>query len=289
MAVGHCPGLGCHAPNGAITNLFKKTSSTNHHAVLPNRHAVSPNGAIYTPNGQVFRFWSAKPKLRIYAAAWHFKSKIRKCERAKYIFDGILHLSYHFSSMNIDNRSPILPATLQWQQDCPKSTQFDDIYYVPGQGLHFISVENYPLALPDLCRALSAWPELERCSQALLAGYPPLQAGWHRRSWDNGRIVLDVWFGQALEGLYHWPCAWVDAWYLDGFAPARNPELWQTSLFQACAACSCPGVTTLSTFTAAGDVRRGLQGAGFAMRKQAGFGTKREMLYGHYDPISLTV
>jgi len=65
MAVGGCPGLVCHAPNGAINNLFKQTSSPNRHAILPNHHAVSPSGALYTPNGQVFRFWSTKPKLRI--------------------------------------------------------------------------------------------------------------------------------------------------------------------------------------------------------------------------------
>ncbi|HSI28976.1 MAG: FAD-dependent 5-carboxymethylaminomethyl-2-thiouridine(34) oxidoreductase MnmC, partial [Methylophilus sp.] len=73
-----------------------------------------------------------------------------------------------------------------------------------------------------------------------------------------------------------------DAWFLDGFAPSKNPEMWQSPLFDCMARCSRPG-TTFSTFTSAGFVRRGLQGAGFHVKKKTGYGAKREMLSGEWQ------
>ena len=86
---------------------------------------------------------------------------------------------------------------------------------------------------------------------------------------------------QQLESLSGKFQAKIDAWYLDGFAPAKNNSMWTPALFNQIARLSHPG-TTLSTFTAAGDVRRGLTKAGFNIKKARGFGRKREMLYGIY-------
>src|SRR5690606_27461891 len=93
-------------------------------------------------------------------------------------------------------------------------------------------------------------------------------AGCHRLQL-TARVTLDLWFGDIHEQLPQWlPHAkqTVDAWFLDGFAPDKNPQMWQASLYQAMAA-SCREQATFATFTAAGTVRRGLQAAGFEVRR----------------------
>lgn len=154
----------------------------------------------------------------------------------------------------------------------------------PTGYLHFISVEKQPLSPADLARALVAWPELTTLAAVLAGDYPPLRPGWHERAWEQGRVRLSLWFGEALEGLRDWPVASVDAWYLDGFAPARNRDAWSLELFQQLAARSHPEHTTFATFTAAGQVRRDLAQAGFRVEKQPGFGRKREMIRGGFAP-----
>ncbi|PHR66449.1 MAG: bifunctional tRNA (5-methylaminomethyl-2-thiouridine)(34)-methyltransferase MnmD/FAD-dependent 5-carboxymethylaminomethyl-2-thiouridine(34) oxidoreductase MnmC [Idiomarina sp.] len=151
-----------------------------------------------------------------------------------------------------------------------------------NQRLHFISFEKYPLVKADLERALSAFPELAAFAQALLDAYPAAQTGCHRLQFDNNRVIIDLWFGDIHEQLPNWlPNAEnsVDAWFLDGFAPDKNPQMWQANVYQAMAK-SCRPSGTFATFTAAGAVRRGLQEAGFAVTKAKGFGRKREMLRG---------
>ena len=145
--------------------------------------------------------------------------------------------------------------------------------------LHFISCEKHPLMLADLQRAHKCWPELAFWAERLQRHYPALTPGWHQVALaDNVRVWL--WFGDVHEGLADLDTA-VDAWYLDGFAPARNPQMWTEALFQRMAALSAPGAT-FATFTAAGVVRRGLEKAGFAVDKVPGFGRKREMLCGRW-------
>ncbi|NVK42631.1 MAG: bifunctional tRNA (5-methylaminomethyl-2-thiouridine)(34)-methyltransferase MnmD/FAD-dependent 5-carboxymethylaminomethyl-2-thiouridine(34) oxidoreductase MnmC [Oceanospirillaceae bacterium] len=146
--------------------------------------------------------------------------------------------------------------------------------------LHFVSVEKYPLRPGDLARALAHWPEFSNGSEQLLAQYPPRAAGFHRLELDDGRVRLTLMFGDAIDS-YSQLEARVDAWFLDGFAPAKNPDMWQPELFSQIARLSRPG-TTLATFTAAGFVRRGLQAVGFRMEKAPGFGRKREMLRGAF-------
>ncbi|MCP1600345.1 tRNA 5-methylaminomethyl-2-thiouridine biosynthesis bifunctional protein [Aeromonas caviae] len=151
-----------------------------------------------------------------------------------------------------------------------------------GSRLHFISVEKYPLTQADLRKALAAWPELAPLSQPLIDQWPLPVSGCHRLLFADGRIRLDLWFGDIKEMLPQVPhpaTGLVDAWYLDGFSPAKNPEMWTQDLFDDLARLARPDAT-LSTFTCAGFVRRGLIAAGFAMKKVKGHSSKREMLAG---------
>ncbi|WP_447773083.1 bifunctional tRNA (5-methylaminomethyl-2-thiouridine)(34)-methyltransferase MnmD/FAD-dependent 5-carboxymethylaminomethyl-2-thiouridine(34) oxidoreductase MnmC [Aeromonas veronii] len=151
-----------------------------------------------------------------------------------------------------------------------------------GSRLHFISFEKYPLTQDDLRKALAAWPELGHLSQALVAQWPLPVSGCHRLHFAGGRIRLDLWFGDIKDMLPQVPHraeGLVDAWYLDGFSPAKNPEMWTQDLFDGLARLARPDCS-IATFTCAGFVRRGLIAAGFAMKKVKGHGSKREMLVG---------
>ena len=146
--------------------------------------------------------------------------------------------------------------------------------------LHFVSVEKYPLTRSDLERALALWPELAPWSSQLQAQYLALHPGFQRLAFAGGRVILTLLVGDVLDCLPQLD-ARIDAWFLDGFSPARNPEMWTPALFAQLARLSAPGAS-LATFTCAGFVRRGLNEAGFAMRKVQGFGHKREMLAGDF-------
>ncbi len=151
-----------------------------------------------------------------------------------------------------------------------------------GSRLHFISFEKYPLTQSDLRKALAAWPELSSLSQALIEQWPIPVSGCHRLIFAGGRIRLDLWLGDIkdmMPQLPHHAEGLVDAWYLDGFSPAKNPEMWTQALFDGLARLARPAAT-IATFTCAGFVRRGLIAAGFAMKKVKGHGSKREMLAG---------
>lgn len=150
------------------------------------------------------------------------------------------------------------------------------------QRLHFISFEKYPLTAHDLVLAHQHWPELRVWAEQLQAQWPLPLGGCHRLVMDGGRVTLDLWLGdinELTDQLDDSLNQKVDAWFLDGFAPAKNPDMWSEHLFSAMARLARPGAT-LATFTCAGFVRRGLQEAGFTMRKTKGFGRKREMLVG---------
>ncbi|MGX5914560.1 bifunctional tRNA (5-methylaminomethyl-2-thiouridine)(34)-methyltransferase MnmD/FAD-dependent 5-carboxymethylaminomethyl-2-thiouridine(34) oxidoreductase MnmC [Aliidiomarina sp. Khilg15.8] len=149
--------------------------------------------------------------------------------------------------------------------------------------LHVVSFERFPLRADDLRQALQHWPQLRDLAAQLLDQYPPLIAGCHRLYLADGRVRLDLHFADVLEALPAWSrlhTNQVNAWFLDGFAPSKNPQMWQPALYQAMAL-SAAADCTLATFTATGHVRRGLQDAGFSMRKTRGYGKKRDMLCGH--------
>ncbi|HDP3375320.1 tRNA (5-methylaminomethyl-2-thiouridine)(34)-methyltransferase MnmD, partial [Pseudomonas aeruginosa] len=150
-----------------------------------------------------------------------------------------------------------------------------------GARLEFVSVEKFPLAAADLRRALALWPELAPWSEALLDQYLAVHPGFQRLAFAGGRVGLTLLLGDALECLPQLD-ARVDAWFLDGFAPAKNPDMWSPALFAELARLSAPQAT-LGTFTSAGFVRRGLIEAGFAMQRVPGYGQKREMLGGTYQ------
>lgn len=149
-----------------------------------------------------------------------------------------------------------------------------------GARLHFVSTELYPLSCDEITTALGLWPELAPFSAALLAQYRALAPGWHRLLFAHGRVVLTLIVGDARATLSELEGG-MDAWFLDGFSPARNPQMWAAELLHAVGSCSCPGAT-FATYTCAGVVRRGLERAGFRVEKAGGFGPKREMLRGEY-------
>ncbi len=148
--------------------------------------------------------------------------------------------------------------------------------------LQFISVEKYPLQRNDLEQALALWPELSELREQLLHQYIAIHSGFQHMQLANGRISLTLLIGDALEMLQQLDGK-VDAWFLDGFAPAKNPDMWNAQVFAQLARLAHSS-TTLATFTSAGFVRRGLIAAGFAMQRVPGFGHKREMLAGHFQP-----
>lgn len=148
--------------------------------------------------------------------------------------------------------------------------------------LHMVSVEKYPLNRADLQRALSLWPELAPWSNALLHQYVAIHSGFQHFVFAQGRVVLTLLVGDVLTCLPQLD-AQVDAWFLDGFSPAKNPQMWTPTLFAELARLSAPKAT-LGTFTSAGFVRRGLMAVGFDMCRVPGYGRKREILRGVFAP-----
>jgi len=147
--------------------------------------------------------------------------------------------------------------------------------------LHYISFEKHPFSAEDLARAHVAFPELAEQSAVLCEQWPLATPGMHRLHLDDDRVVLTLYFGDAVDGLgrIH---AHADAFYLDGFSPANNPELWSERVCHQLAALAVPGAT-LATWSVSGQVRRHLNYARFALEKAPGFAAKREMLIGRYE------
>lgn len=153
----------------------------------------------------------------------------------------------------------------------------------PQARLLYRSLELAPLSREAMARALAAWPGLAAESPELLDAWPPALTGLHTLAFEAGRVTLQLFVGEAGVALEEFQGAVdgaaVDAWFLDGFAPARNPAIWRSEILTRIAALTRPG-GTFATFTAAAEVRRGMAAAGFAVRKVPGFGRKREMLVG---------
>lgn len=137
--------------------------------------------------------------------------------------------------------------------------------------IRFTSFEAFPMRPEDMAQALGAFPELD--STPLLRAW---QAGL--RCFDIGPVQVEVIPGDARDTLPRWQ-GQADAWYLDGFSPARNPELWAPELLAELARHTSPG-GSFATYTAAGHVRRALADAGFSVTRQPGFGRKRHMSLG---------
>ncbi|MCD5973887.1 bifunctional tRNA (5-methylaminomethyl-2-thiouridine)(34)-methyltransferase MnmD/FAD-dependent 5-carboxymethylaminomethyl-2-thiouridine(34) oxidoreductase MnmC [Pseudomonas quasicaspiana] len=146
--------------------------------------------------------------------------------------------------------------------------------------LHFVSVEKFPLSQSDLHRALNLWPELSPFSGPLLEQYVAVHEGFQRLVFDGGRVTLTLLIGDVLDMLPQLD-GQIDAWFLDGFAPAKNPEMWTPELFAELARLAAPN-STISTFTSTGWVRRALNAAGFKMKRVPGIGHKWEVLRGTF-------
>lgn len=162
-----------------------------------------------------------------------------------------------------------LATWLAWRNDPQRCSE-----------LYFISLEKHPFTVDDLKRAHAAWPEFSTLVDTLHASWPPLVHGEHRIELEQGRLILRLVFGDAIDAL---PAisAVADAFYLDGFSPAKNPDLWSPELFLSLARLAANGAT-LATWSVAGQVRHALTAAGFSVAKRPGFAGKRQMLVGQY-------
>ena len=146
--------------------------------------------------------------------------------------------------------------------------------------LHYLAAEKHPFTVADLASLHAAWPEYADLAAELRAVWPVLTPGFHRLELAGGRLLLTLLLGDAQHTLPQ-VSAQVNAFFLDGFAPAKNPVLWSTPLLRQIAALAAPKAT-LATWCVAGEVRRSLQDAGFQLEKSPGFGGKREMLRGRF-------
>jgi tRNA 5-methylaminomethyl-2-thiouridine biosynthesis bifunctional protein len=198
-------------------------------------------------------------------------------DETEYVFISHNQLQQRFSEHNLSSFTIIetgfgtglnfLVVSALWLKLAPKSAT-----------LHYIGIEKMPLSLADLTRAQALWPQFTEISQVFMTQYSTLKTGMNHFSIAAGRIQLAL---QADDILLALPklLQMADAWLLDGFAPAKNAAMWSDEVFAQMARLSKTG-TTFATFTSAGQVKRGLQTAGFAVNKHKGFGKKREMLSG---------
>ncbi|NTV29505.1 MAG: tRNA (5-methylaminomethyl-2-thiouridine)(34)-methyltransferase MnmD [Candidatus Omnitrophica bacterium] len=157
----------------------------------------------------------------------------------------------------------------------------------PSWIMHFISLERYPLSAEQLGRALGHWTQLAQFANELAAAYIPKATGSQDLFFKDGHVHLTIIFDDVIAALEkilqdRLAGAGADALFLDGFAPSKNPAMWTPEVFRLLAALSRPG-TTLSTFTVAGFVRRGLEAQGFSLIKKPGHGKKSELLTGIFS------
>lgn len=163
----------------------------------------------------------------------------------------------------------ILALLQLWQQHRP-----------PGATLHIFSIEGFPLPQADAEHALAQFPELADLAGPLLARWPQGARGLHRIQWPELSATLDLVIGDVAEILPGWDGK-ADAWFLDGFSPAKNPDMWSEAILAEVAAHTAPGGRA-ATWTVAGAVRRGLEAGGFEIHRMPGFGHKSERLEAHF-------
>ncbi len=164
---------------------------------------------------------------------------------------------FHIAELGFGSGLNLLAAWKAWEEAGAKTP------------LRFTSFEAFPMDQGEMAQALAVWPELAEYAERLLSG------GMQMRS---ETLELNVIIGDARDTLPKWGGR-ADAWFLDGFSPAKNPELWSPEIMQAVGAHTAPK-GTFATYTAAGHVRRGLVDAGFKVTRPAGHGNKRHMSAG---------
>ena len=153
--------------------------------------------------------------------------------------------------------------------------------------LHYYAIEKHPMTLKDMQHAHQAFPELAQYSAALLLQYPALIRGVHQ-CYITEHITLTLYFDDAAHALSQLYDNYIDAWFLDGFAPAKNEAMWHEPLMHHIGRTSKSG-GTVSSFTAVSAVKQALHSAGFTMSKRNGYGRKRNMLFGTQQHITSTV
>jgi tRNA 5-methylaminomethyl-2-thiouridine biosynthesis bifunctional protein len=189
-------------------------------------------------------------------------------------------LQARFTALPVDGRLVIGETGFGTGLNFLCAWQLFEACATPGARLQFVSVEKYPLNRVDLERALALWPELKVFADPLLDQYVAIHEGFQRLVFDGGRVTLTLLIGDALEMLPQLD-GQIDAWFLDGFAPSKNPEMWTPELFAELARLAAPG-STIGTFTSTGWVRRALNAAGFKMKRVPGIGHKWEVLKGAF-------
>ena len=201
-------------------------------------------------------------------------------EETRYVFLEQNRLQERFAALPVGGRLVIGETGFGTGLNFLCAWQLFEQHAVAGAHLHFVSVEKYPLSHADLQRALALWPQLQPFAEQLLKHYIAIHQGFQRLILDNGRVTLTLLIGDVLEQLPQLD-AQVDAWFLDGFAPAKNPDMWTAELFAELARLAAPG-STISTFTSTGWVRRLINAAGFKMKRTPGIGHKWEILRGEF-------
>ncbi|GFE64989.1 tRNA (5-methylaminomethyl-2-thiouridine)(34)-methyltransferase MnmD [Litoreibacter roseus] len=166
---------------------------------------------------------------------------------------------FHIAELGFGTGLNLLTAWQAWQAAGTPGT------------LQFTSFEAYPMEADDIARALSAFPELDTdlVVNAFTTGQTRIQ---------TDGLEVQIIPGDARDMVPAWD-GLADAWFLDGFSPAKNPELWDPELLAAVGRHTAPS-GTLATYTAAGHVRRALADAGFEIHRVPGFGRKRHMSVG---------
>ncbi|QJI28160.1 bifunctional tRNA (5-methylaminomethyl-2-thiouridine)(34)-methyltransferase MnmD/FAD-dependent 5-carboxymethylaminomethyl-2-thiouridine(34) oxidoreductase MnmC [Pseudomonas sp. ADAK18] len=230
------------------------------------------------PNAQLDWDDQGRPRSRVFDDVY-FSDK-SGLDETRYVFLEQNRLQERFAALPVGGRLVIGETGFGTGLNFLCAWQLFEQHAVQGTRLHFVSVEKYPLNHADLQRALALWPELKPFADQLLAQYIAIHQGFQRLVLDNGRVTLTLLIGDALEQLPQLD-AQIDAWFLDGFAPAKNPDMWTAELFAELARLAAPG-STISTFTSTGWVRRLLNGAGFKMKRTPGIGHKWEILRGEF-------
>jgi tRNA 5-methylaminomethyl-2-thiouridine biosynthesis bifunctional protein len=230
------------------------------------------------PHAQLDWDEQGRPRSRVFDDVY-FSDK-SGLDETRYVFLEQNRLAERFAALPASGRLVIGETGFGTGLNFLCAWQLFEQHAVAGARLHFVSVEKYPLSPADLQRALALWPELKPLADQLLTHYVAIHQGFQRITLADGRVTLTLLIGDALEQLPQLD-AQIDAWFLDGFAPAKNPDMWTAELFVELARLAAPG-STISTFTSTGWVRRLLNAAGFKMKRTPGIGHKWEILRGEF-------
>lgn len=203
---------------------------------------------------------------------------------SRYIFLAQNQLAERFEALKPQQTFIIVETGFGTGLNCLEAITLFKKVAPPTARLQIISCDKHPLLKKDLQQASHQWPHLAEAYVELIEHYPPLIRGAHSIRWSDPRIQLLLWW-HDIQAMLADLTAPVDAWFLDGFAPSRNPHMWSDQLFNHMQRLAKPKETTFATFTAASDVRRGLSAAGFAVIRAKGYGHKRHMLHGCFDAI----